>query len=55
MRQFHLIVRYNTEQICCTYKSNYNNKRENQVILLMTTDGKHSDSVEKRRYLTLKK
>ena len=38
----------NTEQICCTYKSKYNNEHRNQVILLMITDG------EKWHYLPLK-
>ena len=38
----------NTKQIRCAYKSKYNNKRKNQVILLMITDG------EKWRYLALK-
>ena len=36
------------------YKSQYNNERENQVILLMITDRKRSDGVEKRHYLALK-
>ena len=31
---------YNTEQIRLAHKSKYNTKRENQVILLMITDGK---------------
>ena len=39
---------YNTEQICCANISEYNNERENQVILLMITDGK------KWHYLALK-
>ena len=34
-----LYVPYNTKQTCCAYKSKYNNERENQVILLMITDG----------------
>ena len=38
---------YNSERICCAYKSKYNNVRENQVILLMI-DGK------KWHYLALK-
>ena len=33
-------VPYNTEEIRHAYKSKYNLKRENQVILLMITDGK---------------
>ena len=35
-----LFLPYNTEKIRIAYKSKYNNERENQVILLMTTDGK---------------
>ena len=35
-----LFVPYNTEKIRLAYKSKYNFKRENQVILLMITDGK---------------
>ena len=35
-----LYFSYYTEQICCAHKSGYNNERENQVILLMITDGK---------------
>ena len=31
---------YSTEEIRFSYKSKYNYKRENQVILLMITDGK---------------
>ena len=43
-----LFVPYNTEKIRLAYKSKYNFKRENQVILLMISDGK------KWHYLTLK-
>ena len=42
-------VPYNTEEIRHAYKSKYNLKRENQVILLMITDGK------KWHYLAVKK
>ena len=38
---------YDTEEIRHAYKSNHNLKRENQVILLMITDGK------KWHYLTV--
>ena len=31
---------YNTETIGIAYRSEYNNKRKKQVILLMITDGK---------------
>ena len=44
-----LYVPRNTEKIRHAYKSKYNLKRENQVILLMITDG------EKWHYLTVKK
>ena len=43
-----LYIPYNTEQIHCAYKSKYNNEGENQVILLIITDG------EKWYYLALK-
>ena len=43
-----LFVPYNTEEIRLAYKSKHNFKRENQVILLMITDGK------KLHYLTVK-
>ena len=36
-----LFVPYNTKQIRLTYKSKYNYKRDNQVILLMITDGEN--------------
>ena len=35
-----LFVPYNTKEIRLAYKSKHNFKRENQVILLMITDGK---------------
>ena len=40
---------HNTEKRCHVYKSKYNLTRENQVILLMITDG------EKWHYLAVKK
>ena len=40
---------YNTEEVRHAYKSKYNLERENQVILLMITDGK------KWHYLAVKK
>ena len=43
-----LYVPHNTEKVCHAYKSKYNSTRENQVILLMITDG------EKWHYLTVK-
>ena len=44
-----LHVPYNTEEIIHSYKSKHNLKRENQVILLMITNG------EKWHYLAVKK
>ena len=43
-----LFVPYNTEQIRSAYLSKYNSNRENQVILLIITDGK------KQHYLIVK-
>ena len=43
-----LYVLYNTEEIILSYKSKYNTKRKNQVILLMITHG------EKWHYLAVK-
>ena len=45
-----LFVPYNTKQIRLAYKSKYNNKRKNQVSLLMITD----DGVENWHYLAVK-
>ena len=39
---------HNTKTINLTYKSKYNRKRENQIVLLMITDG------EKWHYIALK-
>ena len=44
-----LYVPHNTKKICHAYKSKYNSTRENQVILLMITDG------EKWHHLAVKK
>ena len=35
-----LFIRYNTKTIRAAYRSDYNNKRKKQVILLMITNGK---------------
>ena len=43
-----LYVPYNTKEIRLAYKSKYNNKRNNQVTLLMITDN------EKWHYLSVK-
>ena len=44
-----LYVPHNTKKICHAYKPKYNLTRENQVILLMITDG------EKWHYLAVKR
>ena len=44
-----LFMPYNTEKIRLAYKSKHNFKRQNQIILLMITDGK------KWHYLAVKK
>ena len=49
-----LFIPHNTKTINLAYKSNYNRKRENQVILLMITNGKQSDEVNKWHYTALK-
>ena len=47
-------VTHNTKTINLAYKSKYNRKRENQVVLLMITNGKQSDEVDKWHYIALK-
>ena len=49
-----MYVPCNTKQIRLAYKSTYNCKRENQVILLMITDDRPSDEVGKWHYLAVK-
>ena len=49
-----LFVPHNTKQIIVAHKSKYNHKRDNQVILLIITDIKRSDGVEKWHYLAVK-
>ena len=44
-------VTHNTKTINLAYKSKYNRKRENQVVLLMITNGKQSDEVDKWHYI----
>ena len=36
-----LYVSHNKKEICIAYESKYNRKREDQVILLMITDGEN--------------
>ena len=42
-----LYVPPNTKTINLVYKSKYNRKRKNQVVLLMITDNKQSDKINK--------
>ena len=44
----------NTEEIKLAYISNYNHKRKKQVVLLMITDNKQSDKIDKWLYIALK-
>ena len=44
----------NTKEIKLAYKSKYNRKRKDQVVLLMITDNKQSDEINKWHYITLK-
>ena len=49
-----LSIPHNTKTINLAYKSKYNRKRENQVVLLMITNGEQSDEAEKWHYIALK-
>ena len=49
-----LQVPFNTKTINLAYKSKFNRKRENKVVLLMITNGKQSDEVNKWHYIALK-
>ena len=49
-----LSIPHNTKTINLAYKSKYNRKRENQVVLLMITNDKQSDEAEKWHYIALK-
>ena len=49
-----IYVPLNTKTLNLAYKSKYNRKRENQVVLLMITNGKQSDEVDKWHYIALK-
>ena len=44
----------NTKTINLAYKPKYNQKSENQVVLLMITNGDQSDEADKWHYITLK-
>ena len=49
-----LFIPHNEKTINLADKSKYNRKRENQVVLLMITNGKQSDEVDKWHYIALK-
>ena len=49
-----LYVPHNTKTINIAHKSKHNRKSQNQVVLLMITNGKQSDKVNKWHYITLK-
>ena len=49
-----LFIPHNTKAINLAYKSKYNRKPENQVVLLMITNGEQSDEVDKWHYIALK-
>ena len=44
----------NEKKINVIYKSKYNRKRKNQVVLLMITDDKQRDTIETCHYIALK-
>ena len=44
----------NTKEIKLAYKSKYNPKHKDQVVLLMITDNKQSDKINKWHYIALK-
>ena len=49
-----LYVPHNTKTINLTYKSKYNRKRKSEVVLLMITNGKQSDEIDRWHYIALK-
>ena len=49
-----LYVPPDTKTINLAYKSKYNRKRKNQVVLLMISNGKQSDEIDKWHYIALK-
>ena len=50
-----LYVTPNTKTIYLPYKSKYNRKRKNQVVLLMITIDRQSDEIDKWHYIALKR
>ena len=49
-----LFIPHNTKTINLAYKSKYNRKRKNQVVLLMITNGEQSNETNKWHYIALK-
>ena len=49
-----LYVPPDTKTINLAYKSKYNRKRKNQVVLLMISNGQQSDEIDKWHYIALK-
>ena len=49
-----LYVPHNKKEIRLTYKSKYNRKHKDQVVLLMITNDKQSDEIDKWHYIALK-
>ena len=47
-------IKINKKEKNLAYKSKYNRKRENEVVLLMITNGKQIDEVDKWHYIALK-
>ena len=49
-----MFVPHNEKTINLAYKSKYNRKRENQVVLLIITNGEQSNKADKWHYIALK-
>ena len=49
-----LFMQHNTKTIHLAYKSKYNRKRENQVVLLIITNREQTDEADKWHYIALK-
>ena len=49
-----LYAPHNAKTINLAYKSKYDRKRKNQVVLLMITNSKQSDEIDKWHYIALK-
>ena len=49
-----MFIPHNTKTINLTYKSKYNRKRENQVVLLMIINGEESNEADKWHYIVLR-